>query len=431
LCPLPALVSRPKGPTGPRKCQNFTRISRGAMASPPWLRNLSQAFKAHRLGRRGWYVELNRDRLRVVSAELPLRPDESPDQAHKRRAYSLSASPGPATAAAALSEVCELFDSVVAGTWQWPDPAATPPAEDPHHSHPGHLERLILQLRSRLVGERMTNSTWERTWAPFLHRLVASAAEHYKSHDAALLAAYLRQWEANSRSRQMAHDRARSLWKEAGWPWPDEMAQLRGNGKAAAHPEGVRAFSDQEIQLLRERIEKSTKLGATDLLAWDILAVFGLRPQELIGLEVKSDAQGVPIAVVTRSKRSSKGATRPRQVPAVPPAGWPTDCYVLLLRWRAHGLPEWSQRASGPGGHMTQQLRRLQMPSDLTSYGLRHAFALRLGLELGLHVRESAELMGHSPQVHLATYGRRLDGPSLQRKVQKLVAGRGRQAAGV
>ena len=74
---------------------------------------------------------------------------------------------------------------------------------------------------------------------------------------------------------------------------------------------------------------------------------------------------------------------------------------------------------------MTQQLRRLHMPADLTSYGLRHAFALRLGLELGLHVREAAELMGHSPQVHLQTYGRRLDGPSLRRKVMQLVESRG------
>jgi len=397
------------------------------MPSPSWLRNLSLAFKAHRLGRSGWYLELNRDRLRVVSAELPLRPGESPDQVHKRRAYSLSAPPGPATAAAALSEACEVFDGVLAGTWQWPDPAAAPPADDPRHSHPEHLERLIQQLRSSLVGERMTARTWERTWAPFLGRLMVSAAEHPTGDDAALLAAYLRRWKANTRSRQMAHDRARSLWKVAGWPWPDEMARLRGNGKAAADPDGVRAFSDEEIQLLRERIETSPRLGAADLLAWDTLAVFGLRPQELIGLEIKGGANGLPVAVVTRSKLSSRGATRPRQVPAVPPADWPTDCFNLIQRWRAHGLPHWSQQATGPGAHMTQQLRRLKMPTDLTSYGLRHAFALRLGLDLGLHVRESAELMGHSPQVHLATYGRRLDGPSLHQKVQQLVAGRGGQ----
>jgi integrase len=74
-----------------------------------------------------------------------------------------------------------------------------------------------------------------------------------------------------------------------------------------------------------------------------------------------------------------------------------------------------------PAERLTQQLRRLRMPEELTAYGLRHAFALRLGLELGLSVREAAELMGHSPQVHLSTYGRRLDQPKLHSKVQDLV----------
>ena len=323
-----------------------------------------------------------------------------------------------------------MFDAVMAGAWQWPDPASVPAGDDPSHLRPDNLEKLTQQLRERLVGERMSARTWERTWEPFLQRLVASAVDTRVCDDAALLAAYLRRWDANSRSRQMAHDRARTLWKEADWPWPEEMAQLRGNGKAVVDPDGVRAFTDQEIQQLRDRIESSARLGPSDLLAWDCLVVFGLRPQELVGLQIEGRVDAVPVAVVTRSKRSSKGATRPRQVTAVPPADWPPDCFKLLSRWRAHRLPDWSQRVTGPGAHMTQQLRRLQMPNGLTSYGLRHAFALRLGLDLGLHVRESAELMGHSPQVHLATYGRRLDGPTLQKKVQQLVAGRGQLAVG-
>lgn len=73
---------------------------------------------------------------------------------------------------------------------------------------------------------------------------------------------------------------------------------------------------------------------------------------------------------------------------------------------------------------MTKQLRRLRMPGELTSYGLRHAFALRLGLDLGLHVREASELCGHSPAVHLSAYGRRLDGPGLLAKVAALSAER-------
>jgi integrase len=124
---------------------------------------------------------------------------------------------------------------------------------------------------------------------------------------------------------------------------------------------------------------------------------------------------------VSRSKRSSKGSSGARTVPAVPPAGWPLDCHGLLGRWKQHGLPPGLLAARSPGQVLTQQLRRLHLPEELTAYGLRHAFALRLGIDYPLHVREAAALMGHTPQVHLATYGRRLDGPALQAKVAGLV----------
>ena len=48
----------------------------------------------------------------------------------------------------------------------------------------------------------------------------------------------------------------------------------------------------------------------------------------------------------------------------------------------------------------------------------------RLSLELGLHPREAAELMGHSPLVHLQTFGRRIERPSMLRKVAGLASAR-------
>ncbi|MCT0229361.1 hypothetical protein KQ306_00595 [Synechococcus sp. CS-1324] len=393
------------------------------MASPPWLRNLSSAFKAHRLGRTGWYLEINRERLRVVSAELPPRPGEPAEAgAGVRRAFTLQTPPGPATSAAALGEACAIFDAVMAGTWSWPDPDATPAADDPGHLGPGALERLIDGLRAQLVGEVMAPGTWGRTWAPYLARLVATAAERRWADDSALLSAYLRGWPPNSRARQMAYDRARRLWKEVGWGWPDELAPLRGNGKAAADPEGVRSFTDEEAQQLREAIRRS-RLTPADLVAWDALICFGLRPKELQALELQF-RDGVLRAVVSRSKQSSRGNSGARIIPAVPPARWPADCHGLLERWQQHGLPSALLAARSPGQVLTQQLRRLHLLKQLTAYGLRHAFALRLGLDLGLHVREAAELMGHSPAVHLATYGRRLDGPGLLAKVAGLTARR-------
>jgi hypothetical protein len=71
---------------------------------------------------------------------------------------------------------------------------------------------------------------------------------------------------------------------------------MRGNGKAATNPDGVRAFTDEELAELRARINRSQKLSPADLVAWDCVIGFGLRPAELKGLELQAD-DGLPLAV--------------------------------------------------------------------------------------------------------------------------------------
>lgn len=396
-----------------------------ALDRPQWLTDLSRAFKRHRQGRSGWAVEVMRDRLRVVSSEIPPRPGEPPDARPRRRSVTMATPPGPASAAVALAECCALFDAVLAGDWRWPDPDDLPREGESGHLSAATLQRSALKLKAAIVGERVTPATWTRMYAPFLDRLVAAAGERVWQEDQELLVAVLRQWPPNTRARQMAHDRFRRLWKEAGWTWPEAVACLRGNGKAAAAAEGVRAFSDDELVELRARIERS-RLGHSDLVAWDLLIVFGLRPSELQGVELL-EGDGMLLAKVVRVKRSSRGSSGPRTVPAVPPSGWPADCHDLLNRWQRCGLPIAMVAARSPGEVLSQQLSRLrrqepvniELSDELTSYGCRHAFALRLAQRVGLHVREAAELMGHSPAVHLSTYGRRLDQPALLAKVRR------------
>jgi integrase len=391
-----------------------------AASRPRWLAELSTAFKRHRQGRTGWFIEVSGDRLRVRSAELPPRSDEPADAPPKRRDVWLRTPPGPATAAKALQEACELFDQVQGCSWRWPDADAAPGQDDERRLAPSTLQRLVQKLHAAVVGERIGADTWDRTYRPYLNQLLEVAGGKSWETDQQLVDAVLRFWPPNTRARQMAHDRIRRLWKQAGWEWPDGLAELRGNGRAAASPEGVRAFTDAELQELRDRILRSSRLTPADLTAWDALAVFGLRPAELQGLELFTQ-DGVPMARVQRVKVSSKGASGARVVPAVPPEGWPVDCFQLVKRWREHGFPVGMTAARSPGQVLTQQLRRLrdqtpvQIPLDneLTAYGCRHGFALRLAQKLGLHPREAANLMGHSPQTHLAVYGRRLDSPRL------------------
>jgi integrase len=398
------------------------------VASPAWLKDLSRSFKRSRGGRGGWFLQLHHDRLRVLSAELPPRPDEPAVATAKTRAVTLQASAAPDKTSEALAEAMAIYEAVLAGTWRWPDPQDCLPAGDERRLRPEELQKVVLQLEKGLLGETVGTSTWQRTYLPYYGKLLQQAAVRHWLIDQELLETTLRHWAPNSRSRQMAFNRYRQLWKEAGWPWPESLAPLRGNGKAVAPPEGVRAFSDAEITELRNRIQASQRLGAADLVAWDCLVAFGLRPAELKGLMLlKGD--GHPVAVVSHAKRNSRGSTGQRRVPAVPPAGWPADCHQLVERFSTHGLPDCVVQHRSPGEVLSQQLKRLrQRPAatgdlspELTSYGLRHAFALRLGLDLGLHVRESAALMGHSPAVHLQTYGRRLEMPRLEARVRELV----------
>jgi integrase len=386
-----------------------------------WLADLSRQFKRHRQGRPGWFLRVKRDHLQLLSSELPPRPGER-DGAPAQRALLLSTPPGPSTAAAALAEACLIFDAVMAGTWQWPDPLA-PSAGDPGHLRPSVLARMRERLRVAVVGEQVSERTWDNTYVPYLRALERMAGEQQEwPDDLTFLATTLRRWPSNSRGRQMAYDRFRRLWKEADWPWPDGLASMRGTGKAVAHPDGVTAFTDQEIERLREQI-KTSQLTAADLVAWDCLIVFGLRPAELQGLKVEQQGR-LLVATVQREKKTGRYSVGRRAVPAVPPKGWPSDCYGLLLRWQEHGLPAAVVNAESPGEVMARQLRRFRnkgaFRKELKPYSLRHLFAIRLNTDLGLQVREAAELMGHSPAVHLSTYGRRLDQPKLLEKVAGL-----------
>jgi integrase len=414
--------------------QATARVKKKRPPCPEWLADIRGPFKRYRMGRPGWFVDEHRHRIRLVSHELPPRPGEvvDPGRGKVLRSLYLEAPPGPNTTAAAITELCAIFDGVIAGTWSWPDEASLLSKADP--SQPissASIEAIAEGLRALLVGEQLTTSTWQRTWEPYLKRLSAVAAERQWPSDSDLLQSYLRHWLPNTRSRQMAYDRARRLWKEVRREWPESLAALRGNGSAVADPQGVSAITDEDIEELRARIQRSSRLTPADLVAWDCVIVFGLRPVELQGLLLEEQG-GSLCAHVQHQKRNSKGAVGARIVIAVPPASWPLDCFELFHRWQLHGFPPGMVAARSPGQVLTQQLRRLraaasvlrELDPQVTSYGCRHAYALRLGIELGLDVRSAAKLCGHTPRTHLQEYGRRLEVRKLTDRVSGLVRAR-------
>jgi integrase len=77
-----------------------------------------------------------------------------------------------------------------------------------------------------------------------------------------------------------------------------------------------------------------------------------------------------------------------------------------------------------PSDPLSQQLKRLirgfkiecEINPELTAYGLRHAFAIRLA-ELGLNYREAASQMGLEAQTQIAVYVKRLETPKVIQKI--------------
>jgi hypothetical protein len=104
----------PASRRGPAKAKEASRAS-----CPGWLDDIRKAFKRYR--------------LRLLSHELPLRPGEvlDPERAKTKRSLYLEALPGPNTTAAAITELCAIFDGVIAGTWSWPDQASLLSKADP------------------------------------------------------------------------------------------------------------------------------------------------------------------------------------------------------------------------------------------------------------------------------------------------------------
>jgi hypothetical protein len=80
---------------------------------------------------------------------------------------------------------------VMAGSWQWPDPLA-PSAEDPGRLSPAVLARARENLRFAVIGERVSERTWERTYAPYLKALERVAGKQSWPDDLSLLTTTLR-----------------------------------------------------------------------------------------------------------------------------------------------------------------------------------------------------------------------------------------------
>ena len=263
-------------------------------------------------------------------------------------------------------------------------------------------------VEPKLVGKR--------TVLPVLNqvsRLMQSNKKPVDGED--LMLKSLAQWEQGSRSRQIAR---RALQKFL------EYAVLRSKLSNVYAPVKIQetlkkkrigyALTDSQIlELIASEIDKKWQF------AYQLLATYGLRPEELRHLVVKD---GELWTMYEKSMGGIKGEkTEPRKLaPLYIKDGKGLVDWNLLERIsNEEELPPLGQEGKG-GEALGTRLRRNKtwikfkkqaekLKEDLVPYAFRHRYAKvahSRSVELGLTIKDISFVMGHTSEVHQQNYAR-------------------------
>jgi len=144
-------------------------------------------------------------------------------------------------------------------------------------------------------------------------------------------------------------------------------------------------------------------------LAFQLMAAYGLRPEELQHLESRKGQLWT-----TYQKVSSRGRTRSRMLRLLPCDDW-AQAWQLETAFRADRMPPMrpGHGAEDLGTYMRrrslwQQFRRdyEEQGEKLVLYSCRHGYAHRAHVICELPPKVVAAAMGHSVETHLAAYSR-------------------------
>ena len=304
------------------------------------------------------------------------------------------------------------------------------PAVAPSNSSqwPLLLERFHDDLQTI---SRIKDTTWKRSYAPFLDRavdLLTSASAPVNARD--LVSEVVRFWADKPRSRMMAVDAVKRFLDFAvevhhlpaqSWTLTDRATkQLRGK---RSERRTVAAITDVEILGLLDSLPKTAACNRWRN-AIKLLALYGLRPEELNHLVVREHpTTGQPALFCTYRKVNGSGKSEPRWLMPLPL----TDSFSELVDWNLAGamainqlpLPPLSdkfalrtflERQAAWGELKTVYAKRDEW---VRPYSFRDAYSIRAHrADHRLDVICTA--MGHSLAVHQSSYEWSRDGAVLE-----------------
>ena len=316
---------------------------------------------------------------------------------------------------AAIPEIQQIYKRFYDGNTR----QLTRACEEVKVSGDSHVEFSDLIKEFRNFVPNASDQTWNKSYLPVLYKAkeLLDRKKHKPVDGEDLMMKALEQWEQGSRQRQIQR---RSLNKFLNW------AVLRAKLPNCYAPPAIvpevrkpkkvgYAFSDQQIISLIE--------GETDeqwKFAYQLMAVYGLRPEELRHLRIMEGTAGKELwSIYRKSKGGNKGErTEPRRLNPLfvkdidgKPINWKLQQRLEIGEY----LPPVGQEGAAGMAILTHIKRRsiykqikdeaLLIGQHAVPYSFRHRYSKESHAN-GIPIANIAASMGHSVEVHLDNYSR-------------------------
>jgi len=281
-----------------------------------------------------------------------------------------------------------------AGTIDWPD--------------------LVERFKARkLSSGAIKPQTWANVYQRRMDELLAAmASPSAPTSPRELLESLTIRWADNpgSRGRQMQVQQTAALLR-----WGVDNGILTGEW---APPLDLDPFVGRKriARSITTPIEVKHILELVDAIpddrwrfAFQLLAAYGLRPEELQHLQLRGDRLWCEYR-----KSTSRGETKPRPLRLLPCDDW-AEAWHLMERFGSQEMPPMraGYGAEDLGLYMRRRRRWQELRQEyeaagekLVLYSARHGYAHRAHLICELPPKVAAAAMGHSVETHLAAYSK-------------------------
>ncbi|MBM5822975.1 MAG: hypothetical protein FJ082_11150 [Cyanobacteria bacterium K_Offshore_surface_m2_011] len=279
---------------------------------------------------------------------------------------------------------------------------------------PTDWPQLVERFKARkLSSGAIKPQTWESVYQRRMAELLATlTGKKPPTNSRELLEAVTARWanQPGCRGRQMQVQQTAALLRwgvDQGALGPEWAPPLELDPFVGRKREGKAITTPLEVKHILELVEAIT--DPRWRFAFQLLAAYGLRPEELQHLEVRDGRLWC-----NYRKSTSRGQTKPRPLRLLPCDDW-AENWNLVKRFKTEKLPPMrpGYGAEDLGLHMRrrqrwQDLRREYEAAGekLVLYSARHGYAHRAHLICELPPKVAAAAMGHSVETHLAAYSK-------------------------